>query len=742
MNLLSSLLAFTARQIGALKTQADSNTSRVGATESNLSALTTRVNNTVVANSNSKEVLWTGSSVEGTITLSKAISNFDFIDIEYEQSGSGDTDNKTITKRIPAIAGSYVVNDFTLNYTNTLLNFYKQTITLGDTSLTAAQNYNVEASGGSNNWTKLRGTYSFTIVRVVGIKMGSASPAELTDIRLGADNTTYDSAGNAVRSQFTQLKSDLAVVYSGEDIFEISGSDIETRIPIDEYVKSAFTAYHSELTYYEGSTSFFVGAYNSNETLIQELVREKGSQNARTAEYTIPDGTSYLRLVCHSTSTASVTITTEKLSLKDINDSVSTLDSAVFYTEEKNIEWVTGFCMVGNFTTKSGDKVSKPFTLYKGETVSIKTKGDGSYLFTTISKVPSLDIPIAAGYSSGTRITWITTNSLTTYSHTADEDEYIVLGGLDDPTTTVEFSNLKTVTRFDVLQDEIDDIKDYSNGILRNKSVMFFGDSLTAASTTGVYGFAERIADEYGIPYKSFVSDSADGNPSDIPTDSVRFTNYAKDGTTNRNVSGRSDSVLQRVKRHITEDTLVDYVLIECCVNDMAQEYRNKGTISESYTATYDTDTSIGALEETLRYLTTLSNNIHIGGFIPWLISWEVDGWFDDYIAVFEKWGVPLFDMRNTSGFNLRYCGAHRQRYTLSADNYSAYDNTATYNLDDKVKYGGILYKCLSNGVTGKVPTDTTYWMEVSSESSDGTHLNSIGHYVVAGKIQKFIERC
>ena len=428
--------------------------------------------------------------------------------------------------------------------------------------------------------------------------------------------------------------------------------------------------------------------------------------------------------------------------LNDYAPKTAACYNEIFYTHEISFEWVEGLMVNGrNFTTKASDKCTKPFTLYKDETVSIKTKGDGSYLFNAITKVDSLDVTIAAGYRAGTALKVITNNKLTEYTYTAVEDEeYIILSALNDPTTVVTFSNLKVFSKIDDIESDINTIHTYCNGILKNKAVMFFGDSLTAASTSGIVGFARRIADAYGMQYKAFVHDSADSNPDDVPVDFPRFTNYAKDGTCNRVTTGKTDSVVERVKRHITSDTLIDYVLIECCVNDMAQANRNKGAISDSYTAVFDTTTTIGAIEETLRYLTTLMKPIRVGGFIPWYISWQTSGWFDDYIAVFEKWGVPLFDMRKTAGFNMKSCAAHRLQYSLSSDSYPNYDSTTTYNLDDKMKFGGILYKCLANGVTGIPPTNTTYWMEVSSESADGTHLNNNGHIVVTGKIQKFLE--
>lgn len=237
MNLLSSLLAFTARQIGALRTQADSNTSRIETSEGNITDLTTTVNNTIVANSNSKEQLWSGELFDGTATLSKNISNFDFIDIEYKQAVSGSVTNKTITKRIPAVAGSYEINDFAVDYTVPSIDFYKQTLTLSATSLVAAQNYDVTGVGGSDTWNKQRGTYQFSIVRVLGVKLGSASPSELTDIRVGADGVTYNSAGAAVRGQLSDLKSDIDAIdnaYAESVISKNVFTPTEIRVYPDE----------------------------------------------------------------------------------------------------------------------------------------------------------------------------------------------------------------------------------------------------------------------------------------------------------------------------------------------------------------------------------------------------------------------------------------------------------------------------------------------------------------------------
>ena len=385
----------------------------------------------------------------------------------------------------------------------------------------------------------------------------------------------------------------------------------------------------------------------------------------------------------------------------------------------------------GNFRNRNGKRCTQPIPLLAGETVKVTTTGDGSYVMTPIVRVSGADAIIANSYHCTTLVSQSGSAS-STYSYTATEDIYISVCGASD--CVVSFENLQSESRIDKIEAKIGITVPY----LSNKRIYTFGDSLTAASTSGIKGFADIIAEASGIKYRPFVYDSADGNTADIPYLNPALTNYAKDGTTNRIVSGRSDSVLERVKRHITINTDADIVLIECCVNDMSSD-GIKGTIAETYTEDFNTATTIGAIEETCRYITTLGKPIRVGFFIPWQITWGSNEFFDNFADVFKKWGVPFLDLRYSAGFDMRHCVAHRI-YSLSSDSYAEYSATQTYNLDDKVKYGGVLYKCKSDGVRGIEPTNTAYWQEVSSSTFDGTHLNTVGHKIVASKILSFIQ--
>ena len=276
--------------------------------------------------------------------------------------------------------------------------------------------------------------------------------------------------------------------------------------------------------------------------------------------------------------------------------------------------------------------------------------------------------------------------------------------------------------------------------LLRNKRIFLFGASCTSNSTPGVKGFGQLIAEAAGIPYRGFVYDSADGNTKDVVMAAPNLTNDAKEGTCIRVISGRNDGVLPRIKRHVDADAEVDYVVLMFPANDAATQYRNVGQMTDSYTSEFDTDTQLGALEEVCRYVTEIGRPFKFGCIIAWDITWVASNFYDAYIPVLQKWGIPYLDLRRSAGFDIKNCAAHRRLYSLTGDDYSSWNATTIYNLDAKVKYGGVLYKSTQDNNVGHVPTDTNYWMYVGSETGDGTHLNSAGNEIVAGKILSFIE--
>lgn len=281
-----------------------------------------------------------------------------------------------------------------------------------------------------------------------------------------------------------------------------------------------------------------------------------------------------------------------------------------------------------------------------------------------------------------------------------------------------------------------------SKTILADKSIMLFGDSLVAGSTTGIVSFGKIMAEELYVPYRGFVYDrfdkGSDYNSDDIDVDYPCVTNYAKDGTHNAIIEGRNDSILERVKNHININTSVEYVLIECSINDYSSGI--KGTITDSYESEYNVATAIGALEETCRYLTTLNKDIKVGFLIPWHIYYVPSNYFDEHIQVFKKWCVPYLDMRELAGFDMLHCTKHRELYSLPSSSYSVFEETKTYKLDDKVKYNGYLYKCNKDNVVGVLPTDGDYWTKITDGEFDGCHLNNLGHRKVVGKILEFIK--
>ncbi|MDC9367154.1 hypothetical protein, partial [Clostridioides difficile] len=154
---------------------------------------------------NTVETLWTGSikDVGDSATLSKAVSNFDYIDLYL----LGSTDSKYI--RVPATQTAVQIQQQNLSddASSNFLRLWEMGVSIsGSTvSITKSIAWAWDDPNNSNPTVTANAQNGDPITRIDGVKVASDTPAELVDIRVGANGTTYASAGAAVRGQLSEI---------------------------------------------------------------------------------------------------------------------------------------------------------------------------------------------------------------------------------------------------------------------------------------------------------------------------------------------------------------------------------------------------------------------------------------------------------------------------------------------------------------------------------------------------------
>ena len=255
---------------------------------------------------------------------------------------------------------------------------------------------------------------------------------------------------------------------------------------------------------------------------------------------------------------------------------------------------------------------------------------------------------------------------------------------------------------------------------LYGKSIAFFGDSITAgASANG--GWCTIIGQN----------------------NSMVVSNYGVGGSCLAKKSGRTDSVIERLKAY---NGNADYIIVQGGLNDTANDIEI-GAITPLYNDELSETTFGGACEEICKHLQKNYSGKKYGIIVNYLIGTNSgvisrwDSFADVMVSACEKWSVPFIDLRKDGGFNLANNDL-RQIYGVYQGSVQAYDSTSGYSQDERVKYNSSLWKANAAIAAPAGSFDESRWTLIGSGSLweyDSWHCNEIGYHKCAPKIESWI---
>lgn len=227
---------------------------------------------------------------------------------------------------------------------------------------------------------------------------------------------------------------------------------------------------------------------------------------------------------------------------------------------------------------------------------------------------------------------------------------------------------IKKATSYKINVDDIN-LQELINDInpLNNKTIMFTGDSICNASTTGVKGWWRLIQEN---------------NPT------ATVYNYGQDGATIAQNGQDTNDVYTKIQTMYSAHPDADYIIIQGGVNDIWQniplgEYIENSNYNEE--TAYDTTTFSGALEWIFHYALTHFEGKKIGYIVTQKI-WG-SGSFWNYMErarkICEKWSIPYIDLYNEGDLNL-YIDSQRQNYSITtriATGDGCHPNLAGYQI-------------------------------------------------------------
>ena len=515
---------------------------------------------------------------------------------------------------------------------------------------------------------------------------GIEKDAELIDCRVGEDGEIYPTSGDAIRKQFSTLKGYVDCIqyvnlvslnnvesgYLSQNIGTSTISDIQAN---NEYVTSPIINVSSNEKFYVYVKGFTVALFYSSDGILRA---KQALTNNAMQEITVPSDENEItkmRIFNSSSNTdffiSKISNTLEdknnviienltpsellidklknNLAYNQLKDNVSEIDRNIFEKASKKVPY--------NFTN------IKAFVRYDDGSITESTDGnstdfialtnDDTWLVSGRCQYSACLIATYDNNKTFLRSYGRTDGSLTDYSDyefkPKQDEKYAKFGSIYTTLTLAKKQTVKVV-------------KDFSTNKLKGMSVYSDGDSIT-----------------FGAKGTSYIKQIADN-------EGMILTNGAVSGTSLAIREGRTDSICERIK---ALTGTYKYIVVSGGVNDAFASIP-LGTMdsdtNQQYLATFDTKTTLGALEEICRTLIynfpdskklfVLTHRLLNGDGTTWSNSLQ-DKYWDGIIKVLDKWGIPYIDMRKIpfASFNSNYLS----KYFGENESMGTHPNTLGY---------------------------------------------------------------
>lgn len=340
------------------------------------------------------------------------------------------------------------------------------------------------------------------------------NPAEIENARIGADGVTYDTLGNAIRTQVTNLKSDIGV--SDVTFTEVTGKYISYKG--NEYTSAPFNR-SVPIAVNKGEIINFIAAgYNTEVAMIAISNSDATSftpkvnsidSTVRLYTYTVEDD-GYIVVSYDKSETHELVIKSAEISNEALNNRLNALNENYIkgIIEDSDLSIIVNdsslaIGQAGKYVNKNSGvsntdsfSISVPITLEKGQYLIFNARG---YLnkVAVLAKV-NLD------------------STYTALIKSVDNDEHTFKYLATENVTVVVSSNNNVSVRYSVFSSRIDKqdmrIKELENDWFAFAKMGIIGDSLASgasnygggASDRKLYSWGKYIEREHGVDVSLF----------------------------------------------------------------------------------------------------------------------------------------------------------------------------------------------------------------------------------------------